>query len=347
MFAETNTEEIILKRMLSKVPSDLDKRESSVIYNAFAPIALELAQAYSNLDRNLDYAFVNVETPDVYIERRAHEIGIRRKQPTRAIKRGYFYNVENKLMDIPLNSRFSINNVNFRAVEKLEAGIYKMECEQVGTIGNTPMGNLIPIDYINGLGKAEIKEVIDNGKDIETGKDLYYRFEEKEQKPTTSGNPNHYRQWALEVDGIGRCKVFPLWNGEGTVKVVIVDSDRKTPSKELIDKVIKHIDEVRPIGPKVTISGAIEKTINLAVKVVLAKGFNIGQVRQEFLKLLDNYLKEVAFEISYISIAKIGNLLLNTPGVLDYIDLKLNNSSTNLAIQDEEIPVMGIIELGV
>lgn len=347
MYEEINTEEAILKRMMDKTPNDLDKREGSIIYNALAPIALELAMAYSSLDRFLEYTFAQVDTPEEYLEKRVSEIGMYRKQPTRAIKKGLFYDSSNIFMDIPLNSRFSIDSLNYRAVEKIDKGTYRMECEKVGSIGNTPSGTLIPIDYVENLATAELGETIQEGQDIEKGEELYNRFTERIQNPTTSGNPNHYKQWAKEVTGVGDAKIVPLWNGNGTVKVVTIDSNKKAPSNELIEKVLKYIEEVRPIGPKVTVVGVTEKQINVTVKLTLANGFNIGQVQQEFLKLLDKYLKDIAFKLTYISIARIGNLLLSTPGVLDYMDLKINNSTANIGLQDEEIPVIGTIELGV
>lgn len=347
MFEEVNTDEAILKRMMDKVPSDLDKREGSIIHNSLAPIALELAVAYSNLDRFLEYTFAQADTPEEFLEKRVSEIGMYRKQPTKAIKKGQFFNGENKLIDIPLGSRFSIDDLNYKAVEKIDTGIYKMECEELGTIGSKPVGALIPIDYIEDLAIARLEETVQEGQDIEEGEDLYNRFTEKIQNPTTSGNSNHYKQWALEVTGVGKVKIFPLWNGNGTVKVVIVDSNKKSPSQDLIDKVYNHIEEVRPIGTKVTVKGAMEKPIDISAKIVLSSGFNIGKVQGEFVKLLDAYLKDIAFELSYISIARIGNLLLSTPGVLDYTDLKINDSTVNMGLEDEEIPVLGTVELGV
>lgn len=347
MYEELNTEETILKRMMDKVPNDLDKREGSIIYNALAPIALELAMTYSNLDRFLNYTFAQADTPEEYLEKRVSEIGMYRKQPTRAIKKGYFYDSSNMFMDIPLNSRFSINSLNYRVVEKIDIGVYKMECEEVGSIGNISSGNLIPIDYIEDLATAELGETIQEGQDIEKGEDLYNRFTERVQNPTTSGNSNHYKQWALEVTGVGKVKVSPLWNGNGSVKLVIVDSNKKAPSDELIDEIFKHIEKSRPIGPTVTVASAIEKPINVTAKVVLSGGFNIGQIQEEFNKLVDAYLKDIAFELSYISIARIGNLLLSTPGVVDYTDLTVNDLNSNIGFEDEEVPVLGTVELGV
>ena len=41
---ERETYEEILKRLLAKVPSNVDKREGSVIWDALAPAAAEIAQ---------------------------------------------------------------------------------------------------------------------------------------------------------------------------------------------------------------------------------------------------------------------------------------------------------------
>ena len=39
---EDITYEVILKRMLDRIPSTMDKREGSIIYDALAPAAIEL-----------------------------------------------------------------------------------------------------------------------------------------------------------------------------------------------------------------------------------------------------------------------------------------------------------------
>lgn len=333
--------------MMDKVPNDLDKREGSVIHNSLAPIALELAVAYSNLDRFLGYTFAQEDTPEEFLEKRVSEIGMYRKQPTKAIKKGQFFNGENKLIDIPLGSRFSIDDLNYKAVEKVDAGIYKMECEELGTVGNNPVGVLIPIDYIEGLATAKLGETIQEGQDIEEGEDLYNRFIEKIQNPTTSGNSNHYKQWALEVPGVGDALVFPTWSGPGTVKVVIVDSNKVRPSESIIEGVRDNIENNKPIGAQVTVEGALEKLINISAKVELATSFNLNTVQELFKKNVEEYFKSIAFKKSYLSYAQIGNLLINTDGVIDYSDLKVNGDIKNINFAQEEIAVMGSIELGV
>ncbi|GAA0717243.1 baseplate J/gp47 family protein [Clostridium malenominatum] len=347
MFEKVNTDEAILKRMMDKVPKDLDKREGSIMYNSIAPIALELAVAYSNLDRFLEYTFAKADTPEEYLEKRVSEIGMYRKQPTKAIKKGQFFNGENKLIDIPLGNRFFIDDLNYKAVEKIDTGIYKMECEELGTVGNKPVGILIPIDYIENLATAKLGETIQEGQDIEEGEDLYNRFTEKIQNPTTSGNSNHYKQWAIEIPGVGDALVFPTWNGPGTVKVVIVDSNKARPSESIIKEARENIENNKPIGAQVTVEGAVEKLINISARIELATSFNLSTVQNLFKKNVEEYFKSIAFKKSYLSYAQIGNLLINTDGVIDYSDLKVNGDVKNISFAQEEIAIAGSIELGV
>jgi hypothetical protein len=79
----------------------------------------------------------------------------------------------------------------------------------------------------------------------------------------------------------------------------------------------------------------------------VATGFTIAQIQTEFTQLFTKYLESVAFNITYISINRIGNLLFDTSGVVDYADLKINGVSSNVPLEDEEIAVCGTAELGV
>ena len=57
----------ILQRMLDNVSSKVDKREGSIIYDAIAPCAAELAQMYITLKNNIDLVFLDT-APNEYLE---------------------------------------------------------------------------------------------------------------------------------------------------------------------------------------------------------------------------------------------------------------------------------------
>ena len=46
-----------------------------------------------------------------------------------------------------------------------------------------------------------------------------------------------------------------------------------------------------------------------------------------------------------MSYAQLGNILLNIPGVNDYDDLKINNTTLNVQLAAEEIPKLTTITL--
>lgn len=337
---EDVTYEVILKRLLNRVPAELDRREGSIIYTAIAPAAAELTIMYIELDTVLKEAYADTADRE-YLIRLGKERRITPKAATYAELKGEFN------MDIPIGSRFSLDMLNYAVIERLEAGVYRMRCEVAGTLANNRFGPLIPIDYINGLTKAELTELLLPGEEEETDKSLRERILTKLQKPSTGGNRYDYYNWAMECEGVGAAKIFPLANGPGTVKVVIADSNRSAAGADLVNLVATHIEGVRPIGANVSVVSAREKEINVSAGIKLKNGLNLGTVQNLFEEALTEYLQENAFDVSYISLAKVGNLLLNTAGVEDFSNLLINGAAGNQELQDEEIAVPGTITLEV
>ena len=343
---ESMTYETILQRMLDRVPNTLDKREGSVIYDALAPAAAELALAYIELDITLQLAFADTSR-DEYLAMRAAEMGIDRIAATYALRKGFFYAAGGVPLDVDIGSRCTIEKLNYTVVERLNVGQYTLQCETAGDAGNIPFGNMVPVNYIEGLAKAELADILTPGEDEESDASLLSRYHFRVRQPITSGNIYHYKQWAREVAGVGDAKVFPLWNGNGTVKVAIANADMLPAIPALVTTVAEYIENVRPIGATVTVVSATGKTINVAATVALAAGVGLQGVYDAFTATVQAYLKEIAFSSSYVSHARIGTLLLAVPGVDDYSDLTLNGVAGNVALSGEEIPVLGSIDLEV
>ena len=108
-----------------------------------------------------------------------------------------------------------------------------------------------------------------------------------------------------------------------------------------------HIETVRPVGAAVTVVSGTGKAMNVSAVLTLAAGYTLQGVEEGFTQLLINYFKSIAFEVNYVSYARIGTLLLSVPGVLDYAGMLLNGGTGNVALLDEEIPVLGTVELEV
>jgi len=350
--------ESILERMLDRVSNDVDKREGSVIYSALAPAAAELAQMYYELDVNYELIFVSTSSGEE-LTKRCAELGVNREVATRAIRRGEFYDNENNPMDIPLQSRFSIDDLNFIAIEKIALGVYRMQCEQTGAIGNTEFGRLIPIQNIEGLARAELTDILIAGDDEESDEELRERFYEVVNEPPFGGNIADYKQKINAIDGVGATKVFPVWQGGGTVKCTIISSDWNPPSQTLLDDVQTIIDPLQnqgvglglaPIDHTVTIAGVQSVTIDVETTITLASGTTIGQVQQAIRNAIEGYLVGLrqswaTEEQLVVRVALLDSQLLTVDGILDISNTKINGATDNIVLDAEEIPVLGEVTL--
>ncbi|HWR07092.1 baseplate J/gp47 family protein [Sporomusa sp.] len=340
------TFENLMTDLLSRVPDTIDKREGSLIYDALSPTAKELEQAYIELDKDIALGFADTSKEE-YLELRTTEMGIDRQPAIYASRKGFFYGPNDVLMDVPVGSRFMAEEVNYVAVERISLGQYALQCEESGDTGNRPLGELVAITTVAGLARAELGEIITEGEDAESDASLRERYHFRVRQPITSGNIYHYKQWAREVAGVGDAKVFPLWNGNGTVKVAIANSDIQPASPGLVSDVAEYIESVRPIGATMTVVSAIGKPINVNVTVVLAAGYGLQVIYDAFLTGVQEYLQGIAFSSTYVSHARIGTLLLTIPGVNDYSNLLLNDALANVTLGSEEIPITGSIDLEV
>jgi len=333
---EDMTFENILEDMLSRIPDDVDKRPGSVIYDALAPCAYKLAEAYFQLNHFIDLVSGDTAVGE-YLDRVVADYGITRKPATKAIRKI----VTTGSVDI--GTRWGIEGTTYIIIEKISDTEYKAECEQYGEIGNIYSGQLENIDNVSGV-IATLTDVITSGADEESDESLRARFYQQIRAPSTSGNVADYVKWALEVPGVGDAKVFPLWNGPGTVKVLIVDSNMEV-DETLEQAVYEHIETVRPIGATVTVDSPTEKVIDVSAYVILDGSKTLEEVEAGFINAFTEYLKSTVFETYTVSYARIGSILLSTSGVADYSDLLVNNGTSNITINDEEMPIAGTVML--
>lgn len=331
--------EAILKRMLDRVPANLDKREGSVIYDALAPAAAELAQAYIAVEAELHDVFLTTGSEETLLQRGA-ELGVQRREATAARVRGTFNRAVN------IGERFNLEHVNYVVVEPFSETEALLQCETAGSIGNRT-GTLFPIQYIEGLTSAAATEILEQGEDQESVEQYRSRLLEFVQRPLTSGNRYHYEAWAKEVNGAGEARCQPLWDGPGTVRVLLTGDDRQPATEALCKAVLEHIEEVRPVGAAVTVAPPAAKEINVSVVLKLTGGVLLDSVRSRLSTALKAHLADLVFARTYVSLALIGNLCLETEGVADYEALTLNGEVANIRLNEDEIPVLGRLEVSV
>ena len=345
--------EMILKRMLGAVLENnpnLDTREGSIIFDALAPAAMELKMLYLQLDVILEETFADTASREMLI-RRVAERGITPYKETKAVLRGEFD------MNVPLGARFSLEKYNYVVVDKIEHGVFSMECETFGRVGNIHFGTLIPVDYIQGLGSAELTQLLIPGEDDEDTEQLRKRYFKSLDSEAFGGNLTDYKEKTRALSGVGGVKVYPVWNGGGTVKLVIINSENTAPSAALIDVVQTAIDPmdgrgagfgIAPIGHIVTVLGVSNTNVNIATNITYQTGWNWEDIRIGVETMLDDYFKELSANWSdeeqiIVRISQIEIRLLEIVGVVDVSGTTINTLEQNFTLGIDNIPVRGEI----
>ena len=338
----------IMQAMLAKVPDTFDKRENSLIYAALAPAAMELASLYAKLEFYDQITYAQNAEGD-HLTLRCAERGVIRKQPTKAIRKATLNT------DVPIGTRFGVNGTTYIAQKRIEANQFELQCEQAGEIGNVYSGEILPIDYVQGLNNAQLTDILIPGEDQEDDQTLRKRYFNSIDNQAFGGNMADYLEKTNAIDGVGGTKVYPVWNGGGTVKLVVIDSSFNKPSTKLIDDIQQAIDPlatkgkgygIAPIGHTVTVEGVGETIVTIATNITLQSGYTWEDVKPILTASINEYLSELRktwadSQNIVVRIAYIETRALATTGVLDITNTTINGLAQNLSVDANNIPVLG------
>lgn len=347
MFEEM-TYEKILADMLATIPDEYDKREGSIIFDAISPAALELSNLYFSLGTMIDESYGDTASRE-YLIRLCAQRGITPEPATNAILQMEFTPTT---LNIPIGSRFNCSNSSYKVTEKISDGVYKAECEEAGTIGNEYVGDVLPIDYIEGLETSAITQILIYGEDEEGTEALRNRYLNSFDAKTFSGNKADYKEKTLAINGVGAVKIEPTWNGAGTVRLTILDSEYGIPSNALIALVQNEFDPnqdgkgngLAPIGHVVTVRAATSVPIVITISITFDQGYSWDTSRTAIENVIKEYLLELREswqeeDSLIVRIAQIESRVLTVEGVLDVADTTINGEAANLTISEFAVPI--------
>lgn len=331
----------------------IDTREGSIIWDALMPAALELETLYCELDELYKNAFADTANWD-YLVRIGAERGISPYEASYAMIKGEFSE------EVKKGTLFTIGKLGYVVSSDCvkNGSLYEayLLAEKPGTQYNISSGKLNS-DYYN-LEIARIKELARPAREKETLEEFRTRYFKEIRKKNFGGNIEDYERWTLGLDGVGAVKVFPIWQGGGTVKVVITGSDGLSPSSKLIDDVQTALDPVTnrgkgigiaPIGHTVTVAGAAEHNINVKIKLVFQTGYNKENTAEIVNNVIKKYLADQRSlwgkkEIVLRSANLIARFIDQDKYFLDCEYISLNDEKTRLVLDEEALPVLGRVE---
>lgn len=353
----TEDKQTIQTRMLNNIVGKYDKTEGSFIYDITKPVAIELEGINQEIELTKEKLSIENLNGEELEQRVYEKTGMKRKPATKTS--GYVTITGKVGAVINKGDMVASDTINFiikesKTINSSGQVEVLVECEDYGTVGNVPAGSIeyIPVT-IEGITGVINNEDFTNGYEAEDDEALLERYYERIRTPATSGNKYHYRNWTKEVTGVGDVKVIPLWNGDNTVKIIIIDSNKQPASPELVEEVQSYIDPnveglgegKAPIGAFCTVNSA--KGVNLDISFTAIKdAITTDEERLQSVKdNIINYLKEIAFKETTISYNRIASIILDSEGIIDFENLTINGQTTAINLADDEVPVLGVVTI--
>ncbi|MGG7153302.1 baseplate J/gp47 family protein, partial [Clostridium neonatale] len=295
---EDITYDLLVNRSLARVDPAFDTREGGPIHTPVASVCVELQNMYIALDGVLNETFADTASRE-YLIKRASERGITPSKATYAVLKGKFD------IAVDVGSRFTCGSLSYKVIELINdvEHTYKLQCEIVGTVGNSNFGNLIPIDYIQGLTSAELTELLIPGEDEEGTEDLRSDYFESYDSKAFGGNRADYKNmFKDDISGVGGIKIYRVTESNKFIKIVVITSTWEKPTSEFIDSIQEQVDPLEnqgegiglaPIGHKVVISSVNETEINISTNLTYQGGYSFDDVKDYINTAIDEYFIEL------------------------------------------------------
>jgi len=154
-----------------------------------------------------------------------------------------------------------------------------------------------------------------------------------------------YRNWETLV------KFY--WNGTDLLEWRVERLQTDTTTTIWIDNAISVStfskddgSALAPIGAVVSVRSAEAVVINVSATLVISPGYEVTSVKNAVIDSITNYIKGLAFQSSNdVVYSRIGQAILETPGVSDYSNLIVNGGTTNIPITEKQVAVVGAVTL--
>lgn len=350
---EDRTYEALLAEGKAQISDNILKGEGSLVHNALSVIAYELERFYIQADYLLDQ--IDPETADYEnLVKLCAQRGIYPEDATCC---------EVRLVGdapIPIGARFNLSAYNYVVTDTIDAASYTYlaQCETAGSAPNGLTGTTIPITYVEDLTTATITAVLVEGADASTQAELLTAYKNSFDSSSFGGNVAEYKLKINAFEGIGGCKIYPVWNGGGTVKAVLISSDFGVVSDYLVAEIQEAMCPtpskgygIAAIGHDMTVLSVSSVTVNITTSITFTTGYSWESCQAAILEAIGEYLEaqreawadgdENTHVTVYIS--RVESAILSVQGVLDVGSTQLNGSASNLALDWDEIPVLGTV----
>lgn len=362
-----------LDKMLDNVPDDIDQREGSIVFDALAPAAMAMTQQSLTMANIIRQSYIKTAQGE-FLDYRAVEHGTARYAATQTEVKAKFLDSDgNAINNVQIGDQFaSIGETPiFYTVQKINDDLTgELTADDPGTTANSYIGQILPVTSNDSLSWAEVTEIVAPARDAKTDDHLRDRLLRSDDWIAYGGNVTDYLAMLSKIKEVGAGQIYPVWNGPGTVKLVIVDNNLMPASSTLVSKVKSIIDPVdgegegyglAPIDHQVTVVAPSILTINVASTVTIDSKQNGDTVKAKIKDAVENYFQLLRQSWNTVDPktgrgysqtvyrSKILSQIMSVEGVINASVPVLNGTDGDIALtfnnQTSELPILGEVKL--
>ena len=362
-----------LDKMLDNVPDDIDQREGSIVFDALAPAAMAMAQQSLTMANIIRQSYIKTAQGE-FLDYRAVEHGTTRYAATQTEVKAKFLDSDgNAINNVQIGDQFaSIGETPiFYIVQKINDDLTgELTADDPGTTANSYIGQILPVTSNDSLSWAEITEIVAPARDEEIDDHLRDRLLKADDWVAYGGNVADYLSMLSKINEVGAGQVYPVWNGAGTVKLVIVDNNLMPASADLVKKVKNIIDPedrealgygLAPIDHQVTVVAPSILTVNVASTVTIDSKQNADTVKAKIKDAIENYFELLRQSWNTVDTktgrgysqtvyrSKILSQIMSVEGVINASVPVLNGTDGDITLtynnQTSELPILGEVVL--
>lgn len=245
-------------------PGWYDDIPGSVISDMLDLDALEFERIWDMASLDVPAASMVEFAWGVYLDGHASQTSIERGKPVRANGEVTFTGEEGTIIGIgaevaTIQVDAEEEPVVFRTTEGGTipgSGDITLPVEAVeeGSHGNLPANSLTDdLTGIDGITAVTNQEPTTSGEDEENDEDFREALKLQFSASHGGGTVGDLKAWALEYPGVGFARVVPLWNGEGTARVIVTDGNND-PVSATVEEALQAV--IDPISAETQLNGS-------------------------------------------------------------------------------------------
>jgi uncharacterized phage protein gp47/JayE len=220
---------------------------------------------------------------------------------------------------------------------------------QPGTAGNVAAGAVASLDTVMPtIYTVRNDERFQGGAEQESDDDFRIRILGEYIGSAGGGNIADYRRWVVR-QGVERVAVVPVWNGPGTVLVIIMQRDGSPVLQAIVDRIQAFLDPYpgqgagqAPIGATVTVTTSVLVDIDVTANVIPQPNYSLDGVsntiatRASILTAITVYLRSLdpGDTVVYEHVMA----CFFVPGVFNVTGLTINGLTSDIVLASGATP---------